>query len=356
MERDTISMRQLMAVLWAGLLGPAAELLPGSAARAGSLSALGVVGAGVGMLLSGWLLWRLTRESGGLARGVRARFGGLAGKVILFIYMVWFQLLFTLRLEGAARRLMGGGQRDGAIWFFLVVLGGMALWFARGSLGRFGRTGELMFVCLMVVGAVVFALALGQVRGENLLTAREKSWADIPGLILHGSSVLGYGLYAAFLMEPKGMDAAGRIWIGWTAAGCLLLALAQVVMLGVYGPELTARLDSPFFQLAKGVAVEGAFQRVESVVAAVWTFSDLILLGGILLAVRNIGGVLWPDAPGHSVVTVSALSGIVLGLTLSGGKYFGMIRLPWVVPAGGVLLGIIGPLLAISTKRPKPPG
>jgi hypothetical protein len=132
--------------------------------------------------------------------------------------------------------------------------------------------------------------------------------------------------------------------------------LAQVVMLGVYGPELTARLDSPFFQLAKGVAVEGAFQRVESVVAAVWTFSDLILLGGILLAVRNIGGVLWPDAPGHSVVTVAALSGIVLGLTLSGGKYFGMIRLPWVVPAGGVLLGIIGPLLAISTKRPKGAG
>ena len=54
--------------------------------------------------------------------------------------------------------------------------------------------------------------------------------------------------------------------------GCLLLALSQFVILGSLGATLAGRLDSPFFTLAKSVGVEGAFQRVESVITALWTW------------------------------------------------------------------------------------
>ena len=353
MERDTLSMRQLMAILWAGLLGPAAELLPGTAARAGGVGALGVTAAGAGMLASGWALWRLARRSGNLACGIRDAYGGFLGKVILFIYMVWCQIWFAVRLRQSARRLVGGGQHDGAVWFFVIVLGLMALWFARGRLGAFGRAGELMFVCLAVTGGVVLVLALRQVRAENLLAAWNWGLEDGADLIWPGAGVLGYGLFAGFLMRPKNQEQAGRKWVGWTGMGCVALILAQIVALGTFGPALTGRLDSPFFHLAKGVAVEGAFQRVESVVAAIWTFSDLILLGTILWAVRNIGGTLWPGMPGHSVVTASALVGIVLGIALLGGR----LPLPSVperiLTFGSLILGLGVPLLAMGTKERK---
>ena len=50
---------------------------------------------------------------------------------------------------------------------------------------------------------------------------------------------------------------------------------------------------------AKSVGVEGAFQRVESLVAAVWSFSDLILLAGLLQGMKRIVGVLLPKASPH---------------------------------------------------------
>lgn len=353
MERDTLSMRQLMAILWAGLLGPAAELLPGTAAQAGGVGVLGLIPGGLGMLVSGWALWRLARESGDLARGFLDSFGRLLGKAILFIYMVWCQLLFTVRLRQSAQRLVSSGQRDGAVWFFLLVLGLMALWFSRGRLGAFGRAGELMFVCLAVTGGVVLALALGQVRGENLLADWDWSLKEARALAGPGCSVLGYGLFAGFLMEAKELNRPGRAWIGWTVWGCLALALAQIVALGAFGPELTGRLDSPFFQLAKGVGVEGAFQRIESVVAAIWTFGDLILLGGTLWAVRKIGGVLWPRIPGHSVVTVSALGAMVIGTAVFGTRSLAGIMAERILPIGSLILGVGVPLLAISTKRTK---
>lgn len=353
MERDTLSMRQLMALLWAGLLGPASELLPGTAARAGGIGGLGLAAAGAGMLLSGWLLWQLTGESQSLACGLLEIFGLRLGKVILFIYMVWCQFLLTVRLRQCAQRLLGGGQRDGAVWFFIGVLGLMALWLARGKLGAFGRTGEMMFVVLAVIGSSVLILALFQVRGENLLADWNWSWGEARELILPGTGVAAYGIFTAFLMQPEKVTGAGRKWVGWTVLGCLALILTQTIALGVFGPELTGRLKTPFFQLAKGVGVEGAFQRVESVVAAVWTFSDLILLGGLLWAVRKVGEVVWPDAPGHSVVTASALLGIIAAVAVVGEKFSVKFAAEWVIPVGGIFMAVGVPLLAIITKKTK---
>ena len=353
MERDTLSMRQLMAILWAGLLGPAAELLPGTAARAGGIGVLGLVVVSSAVLVSGWVLWRLAQGSGSLAQGFLDAFGRGLGNVILIIYMVWCQLLFTLRLRQSAQRLLSGGQRDGALWFFLMVLGLMALWLSRGRLGAFGRAGELMFVGLAVTGATVLALSLFQVRGENLMGAWDWSGASVRDLVRPGGSVWGYGIFAAFLMQPRQLREVGRKWLGWTVLGGLPLMLTQGVILGVFGPNLAGRLSSPFFQLAKGVGVEGAFQRVESVVAAVWTFSDLILLGGLLWAVRTIGGSLWPNAPGHSVTTASALTGIVVGIALFGERFSVGAAVERVLPIGGLILTLGVPVVAIVTKRTK---
>ena len=64
----------------------------------------------------------------------------------------------------------------------------------------------------------------------------------------------------------------------WAAVFCLVLTLLQWVCLGAFGPGLTQRMDTPFFMMVKGVGVEGAFGRVESVVIALWVLADLALL------------------------------------------------------------------------------
>ena len=112
-----------------------------------------------------------------------------------------------------------------------------------------------------------WGLALFQVKGENLLPLWTEPAAQTLYAALPVSGVLGYGLYAAFLYTPEeggreagaGSGGAGAVWPcagpSWSSWGIR--------------PHLTAELESPFFQMAKSVGVEGAFQRVESLVAAV---------------------------------------------------------------------------------------
>lgn len=346
-----MSFRQLMVLYWGSVLGPAAELLPGPNARAGVIGALGVLAAGVVLAVAGGLAGRLSREEGGLAGGLLRAFGRWPGRVLLLLYIGWLGCLLTVRLALSAQRLLEAGERDGGVWFFLLVLAGMSLWMARGGLGALGRTAEVMFAALAVTAGAVLALALFQARGINLLSKWEWSPGGAVTLALPGVNALGYGLFAAFLFEPQEGEQVESRWWRWTIFGCLALAAAQLVILACFGPELTGRLGDPFFQLAKSVGVEGGFQRLESVAVAVWTFSDLLLMAGLLWAVRRIAGVLWPKTPSGAVTTMALLPAAAGAMALLGRSAPIQVVAQGAVPLGSLIFGILAPLLALARKR-----
>ena len=284
-----ISHTQLTALIWAAMLAPAAELLPAvTLPAAGKAAWLGPVAAIPLVLLSGELLGRLSRE-GGLAGSLCGRFGPVLGGGALLIYMVWAQVLLALRLRLCAQRLLSTGYRDGALWYFLLAVAAVALWLGIGRLPTLARAGELFLAILLVTGGVVLLLSLGRVRPERVLPL----WLEDAGPTLvsglPAAGALGWGIYGAFLVgELKPGENRGR-WYSWFwgGGGCLLLALAQWVVLGNLGAALAGRLDDPFFALAKSVGVEGAFQRVESVIVAIWTLADLTLAALLLFAIRK---------------------------------------------------------------------
>ena len=284
-----ISHTQLTALIWAAMLAPAAELLPAITLPAGGKGAwLAPVAAIPLVLLSGELLGRLSRE-GGLARGLCHRLGPVLGGGTLLIYMVWALVLLALRLRLCAQRLLSTGYRDGALWYFLLAVAAVALWLGVGHLPALARTGQIFLAILLVTGGIVLLLSLGRVRPERVLPL----WLEDVGPVLvsglPAAGALGWGIWGAFLAgQLKPAEGRGR-WYGrfWGAGGCLLLALAQWVVLGNLGPALAGRLDDPFFALAKSVGIEGAFQRVESVIVAVWTLADLILAALLLFSLRK---------------------------------------------------------------------
>ena len=303
MERDTLSFSQLMALIFGALIGPITELLPGAAVRGGVLGAVCSAAAVGLMACAGIWMGRLSKSGGDLAHGLEKTFGGMAGKGILLIYMVWFQFLFTLRIRLSAQRLLSGGSRDGAIWFFLIVLGGMSLWMAHGTLGGLGRTAQLFFLVLMLITGSVLILSLGQMERGNWLTVWEFSPEGAMGLVWPGLQAMGYGLFAGFLWEPPVHKRVLRTWLCWcvgTAAGLVVL---QLMIMGCFGINLTESMQTPFFHLAKSAGIKGAFQRMESLVTAVWIFIDLLLLTGLLWCIRRIGKTLNPRIPSRIMVS-----------------------------------------------------
>ena len=195
MEEEQISRTQLTSLIWAGVLAPAAELLPGlTLPAAGKGAWLAPLAALPLVLAGGWLLGKLG-EGRGLAAGLAESF---PGKAVLILYMVWGELLLALRLRLCARRLLEAGRRDGAMWFFLLAVAAVALWMGLGRLSALARAGQFFLAILLTAGAVVLLLSLTHTRAERVLPL----WAeDVPGILssaLPAAGVLGWGLFAAY--------------------------------------------------------------------------------------------------------------------------------------------------------------
>ena len=314
---DQISMRQLMAMIWAGLLSPAVGVLPGiTAAVAGEGAWLSAAVAAPFALAGGWIIWRLCRRGErALGEAFCQTLGRGWGRALTALYLLWAVALLAVRLRLGSQRMLLTGQRDGGVLFFLPVVLALAVWMAWGKLAAFARAAELFFRVLALTLGCVTVLAVFQVRGENLLPVW---WTDLPAAARSAGPALGvlcYGSFAGFFLDcvAAGERARRPVWLRWTLGGCAALAAMQLVVVGSFGAPLTARLEIPFITLAKSIGVEGAFQRVEGLVAAVWILSDLALLTLLLRACCRMAQVILPKARPH--LTAGAVSAAALLLS-----------------------------------------
>lgn len=353
MNENKISRTQLMALLWAGVLAPAAELLPGILLPgAGKGAWLSVVLAAPVVLAAGWLLGALSGREG-LARRIIGLLGRWLGGGILLLYIVWAQFLLSLRLRLCARRLCSSGERDGALWFLLLAVAAVLLWMSRGKLAAFARAGQLLLTALLIAAGVVLLLSLFQAKPERLFPLWWTEARPVLQSVLSAAGVVGWGLYLPFLMgEVKDQGERKHWhWTFWGAGGIVLLAAAQAVILGNLGAGLAARLSNPFFALAKSVGVEGAFQRVEGVIAALWTFADLIMGGILVFAIRAMAEALMPERTLEWVPWTTVFAG-------AGGAWLLFPAIgkaeQWnsrIVPAVNLALGILLPVLLWIAER-----
>ncbi len=353
MRTEGISRTQLMALLWAGIMAPAAELLPGLLLpQARRNSWLSVALAAPLVLASGWLLNRLGKDRGA-AQGIVERLGPWVGRGIILLYIVWAQLLLAQRLWSCARRLLSSGNRDGSLWFFLIAAAGMLVWMGREKLEAFARAGQLFLAALLTTALVVLGLSLGQAQPERLLPI-DWTWVPTAGSALQAAGVIGWGLFAAFLLgsvRNQG-EAQGWHWMFWGLGGTLLLAGAQAIIIGNLGAGLAMELDNPFFALAKSVGVEGAFQRVESIIAALWTFADLVMGGILVFAVREMGRACLPSKLHNWISLLSVLLAAGGGLVLLGGNGVGTLLGEQIIPVGNLLFGLAIPgLLCLMRQK-----
>ena len=278
-------------------------------------------------------------------------FWGLGGGVLL-LYIVWALFLLSLRLRLCAQRLLASGERDGSLWFFLLAMAAVLLWIGRGQLPAFARAGQLFLTALLITAGVVLGLSLFQSKPERLFPIW---WADAAPVLqatLSAAGVMGWGLFLPFLMGEV-RDQGERKnwhWLFWGLGGVLLLAAAQAIILGNLGAELAARLDNPFFSLAKSVGVEGAFQRVEGVVAALWTFADLTMGGILVFSVRAMADQLLPGRgmrwAGWGTVPLAAAGALLLFPTIGTAEEWNR----HMVPAGNLALGFLLPALLLAVE------
>ena len=110
---------------------------------------------------------------------------------------------------------------------------------------------------------------------------------------------------------------------------------------------LCARLDNPFFALAKSVGVEGAFQRVESIVAALWVLSDFALLGLLTFALRHMAGAVCGESGARWAPWAGTGLAFAGGMLLFPDDFAAEMLAETVAPLGNLVLAFVLPALAL---------
>lgn len=347
MKNKQTSGRQLWGAAWAAVLAPGVSVLPGLCARqAGEGGWLVLLVALPAVLLIGRTLVCLSRD--GFAKVILESMGPLLGRLITIIYVAWALLLGSARLRLSGQRMMFTARQEMGVWFFLVVLAAACVWLAWRGTAVFVRAAAVFSRILTLALVGVLVLTVSQIRVEHLWPLWKEDILPVLRGAVSALGVLCYGVYAAFLnddAEESGVCAGRAVW------RCGLLALLQVAVLGNLGAELAGRLADPFLTLSKHVGVEGAFQRVESLVGALWLFADLALIGVLLLACRRMTEISAPRWPvGRTILACGA------ALLLGSGLLFRDAALAQrfeyeVAPLGNLVLGALVPAAVFLLNR-----
>lgn len=341
MERDALSLRQMMVLLATALLAPATDLLPAlTAQKAGGGGWLAVLGA-LPLLLAA--LW----AASGICRNgeLCGTLGRVPGSILTIIYMIWTLLTLTLTLRLSAARL-AEVYGEAPAFLCAAALLAVAVWMGLGKTSAFARAGEIFYLALAVALGGVLLLAAFKVEGSNFRLSGSEA-AALPGCSAATAGLLLNVFPAAVLgrkvtVRPHN----GRRAVWWTVAFCAAVTLLLGAVIGCLGPQLTARLSAPFLIMVQGLGVKGAFQRTEALFAALWTLSDLTLAGLLLHTWRELAGQLRPGKWSRWSILAAAVIALAGGWTLFASTEKTRLFCERILPAVGLILGLGLPLAA----------
>lgn len=354
---DKISPRQFIAIAFVGLLSPVVRRIPrslimssGSEAWLAPLMALPLC---LGLV---WLAGYLVRSGKGLGQLLEDSFGKVLGRILGGIVALWLVFYCGFLLRSGADRFVSTVYSDSAPWIFIIGMALLCLAAIVGSFSAIARWAMLFRPILLavLVAVLLFGLTNCDFRGVLSVDSADLLPAAKSSLTVANTFALWfYLLFATGKVE-------GRLRFGpaavWTAALIGIVEIMCLACLGVFGTELTLKLNYPFFMLVRDVSIFDSIARMETLIIAVWTFADLVLLSMLLsLAVEQLRRSLGLGGKKSLVSLLAVIAAAALGLALAP-DMLSLGRLSEkLVPMGNaaVIFGLLPLLLVVGKLRKK---
>ncbi|MDO4749607.1 MAG: GerAB/ArcD/ProY family transporter [Eubacteriales bacterium] len=285
-KTDRISRRQLHNMAFVALLSPVIRQIPRTITlTTGRTAWLAGILSFLPCLLVAYFLKAFLRSKApdeGLGEVFLHALGPVFGRLAILLYTLWMLFYAGFVLRTGADRFISTVYPNSRPWIFVSAMLILALLAGLGRLKVLARTAELVRPLLIAVFVVVFSFALPDVRKENLLPVSILDTVPLLISVLPVVNTLSLVLYTAFLdnrTEP------GRI-IADAMENLILLLLVVTFLcmttIGIFGAELTVRMNHPFFVMIRNIEIFNLFERVEAVVIALWVVTDYVLVSLLL--------------------------------------------------------------------------
>ena len=301
---DKLSPRQFLAAAFVSALSPLIRRFPRMLALHAGRGAALAVPAGALLLLpllaAAYALYRRQAGRGNTAL-LRALLGRRAGRGAECLYGLWFLFYAGFLMRSGAERFITTVYNGAEPALFVCV---MALLCALAAAGRSAPLGRAaMLLCPLMLGLILL-IALLTAKDLDLTLLLPLSAAAPRGVFagaLETANILSVPFFLGFLGDRLTRPVRLREALPWLGACLGVIALMTVGCLGMFGPELTAKLRYPYFMLVRDLTVLGALERLEPLVIALWVFPDFLFVSLLLhLSARCLAPRLaarrWPAA------------------------------------------------------------
>ncbi len=290
MGQDKLNRRQMIAAAFVALLSPVARRFPSSLVTvSGTASYLAAPIAALPLLLLIVFMARLLRGGRGLGEVFELSLGRVLGRICIFIISIWLVFYCGFILRSAAYRFSSTAYPGAAPWLFIVLSALACLPLASGSYSALARTAVLIRPLLLAVLGAVFIFSLSDCDFTGLFALEERDALPLLQSSFTVLNTLSVVCYLGFAEGHCGEEFGIRRYFIWAF---VLLAITEFICLsclGVFGAELTVKLNYPFFMLVRDISIFNSFSRMEALVIALWMFADALHFSLLLhVAAGNI--------------------------------------------------------------------
>lgn len=320
-RRDTISPRQFVACAFVAALSLLIRRFPRALAeRAGAAAVLAapmsVLPLAVG-LAAAFALCR--KKPAGVPGLLTDTLGLAAGRVLTGVYGLWFVGYAGFLLRFGAERFLTTVYTGTQPWLFVGI---MALVCALAAAGRCAPIARAAMIFRRGMLALVALVALLTAKDLDLALLQPLKLSDLRAAAAAGlevANLLSIGFFLGFLGARLDKPVHLADAAPWIAVLLGIIALMTVESIGMFGPELTAKMRFPYFMLVRDLTVLGALERLEPIVIVLWFFPDFILISLLLhMAAQNLRFAL--GARTHRLLApVCAALAVAAALALPGG-------------------------------------
>jgi len=286
-NREKISPRDLAVLGYMLLLSPVFQLAPGfltgAAGKAAWFSGLLTFIPLTLYFLFMRLFLKNRAEGEGLSELFLRALGPIAGRAALVVNALWFLFYAGYALRAAGARYANTVYPAAAYQLFTVVTLLLVAVAAFGRTTALIRTSARLAPLVFAVIAAIFLLSLPKLDMHSLLPVKTGDAVPVLSGAAMGFNLASTAAYAAFFSGalPAERKKGPLLWLSFFAA--LTLTLLCVICQSAFGPNLTGKLNYPFFSMIRDITLFKVLTRYEAVIVTIWTLGDYFLSALLLL-------------------------------------------------------------------------
>ena len=285
---ESLTRRQLLAMLFCGALATTIRPLPGNlvmvAGNASWVSAVMAIPVAVAYVFFIGLLFKNRQDGEGLAELIIRILGNAAGKALIIIYTAWLIFFSAVVMRAGSESFASTIYPASRPRIFVILMLMLATIAAIGRVRALARFAELLRPLLLFLFLFVLIFGLKNVNTDNLLPVSILDTVSIvKGTAIYANTV-GVMTFLLFMGKYVKPDSGSSKAHAKTIAGAMLIISFLITeALASLGAELTVKLNNPFFIMVRDLSVLNTVERIEAIVVAFWVLTDYIFISCIMV-------------------------------------------------------------------------